>query len=114
MFVFPKLPGATGETPAQAKLVDIVFSKDIQLAFSQKKGSIPVRTDVDTSSLDVCAQKGAAAVKDVARQLPSTSYLISPDENGALNDVVTQFLNTPSETADDFVGKFAGAVKAAG
>ena len=114
VFVFPKLPGATGETPAQAKLVDIVFSKDIQLAFSQKKGSIPVRTDVDTSSLDVCAQKGAAAVKDVARQLPSTSYLISPDENGALNDVVTQFLNTPSETADDFVGKFAGAVKAAG
>ncbi len=114
VFVFPKLPGASGATPAQSKLVEIVFDKDTQLAFSEKKGSIPVRTDVDASSLDVCAQKGAAAVKDKSKQLPSTSYLVSPDENGALNDVITQYLNTRSESADDFVRKFADAVKAAG
>ena len=114
VFVFPKQPSASAETPAQAKLVEVIFAKDTQLAFSQKKGSIPVRTDVDASSLDVCAQKGVAAVKDAGKQLPSTSYLISPDENGALNDVITQYLNTPAETADDFVKKFADAVKAAG
>ncbi len=44
--------------------------------------------------------------------LPAASYLISPDENGALNDVITQYLNTPGETPDDFVAKFAAAVKA--
>ena len=112
VFVFPKQPGATGETPAQSKLAEIIFSKDIQLAFNQVKGSIPVRTDISVAGLDMCAQLGAEAVEEPARILLSTSYLISPDENGALDDVITQFLNTSSETADAFVRKFADAVEA--
>ena len=62
--------------------------------------------------MDACAQKGVALLKDPRKQLPSITYLISPDETGALNDVITQYLNTPSETPDDFVAKFAAAVKA--
>lgn len=62
--------------------------------------------------MDACAQKGVALLKDPKKQLPAASYLISPDENGALNDVITQYLNTPAETPDDFVAKFAAAVKA--
>ena len=91
-----------------------MFSKPVQLSFNEKKGSIPARTDIDVSSMDVCAQKAEAAIKDPAKQLPSTSYLISPDENGSLNDVITQFLNTPSEQVDDFIAKFADAVKTSG
>lgn len=75
---------------------------------------MPVRTDADASGMDKCAQIGVASLKDPKKQLPSTSYLISPDENGALNDVITQYLNTPAETADEFVQKFGAAVKAAG
>jgi glucose/mannose transport system substrate-binding protein len=30
-----------------------------QVAFSAKKGSIPIRTDVDDSSLDMCAQRAS-------------------------------------------------------
>ena len=84
----------------------------VQIAFNSKKGSVPARTDLDVSSMDVCAQKGVALLKDPKKQLPAASYLISPDENGALNDVITQYLNTPAETPDDFVAKFAAAVKA--
>jgi glucose/mannose transport system substrate-binding protein len=113
VFVFPKQkdPNATA---AQAKLESLMLTPEVQIAFNTKKGSVPVRMDLDVSSMDQCAQKGVAALKDPKRQIPSQTYLISPDENGALNDVITQYLNTPSESADDFVAKFAAAVKSAG
>jgi glucose/mannose transport system substrate-binding protein len=113
VFVFPLLKDANGQA-AQVKLANLMFDSKTQIAFNMKKGSVPVRTDADGSNMDKCAQAGMAALKDPAKQLPSTSYLISPDENGALNDVITQFLNTPAETTDDFVKKFSAAVKAAG
>ena len=113
VFVFPKLKDAAG-TAAQSKLANVMFSPEVQIAFNMKKGSVPVRTDADGSSMDACAQKGIAALKDPAKQLPSTNYTISPDLNGALNDVITQFLNTPAMKVDDFIAKFAAAVKAAG
>ncbi|MDE3175456.1 MAG: carbohydrate ABC transporter substrate-binding protein [Pseudomonadota bacterium] len=113
VFVFPLLKDANGQA-AQQKLANLMFDPAVQIAFNIKKGSVPVRTDSTGEGMDMCAQQGMAALKDPAKQLPSTSYLISPDENGALNDVITQFLNTPSEKVDEFVAKFAAAVKAAG
>ena len=113
VFVFPKQKDAGGEA-AQARLESLMLSPEVQIAFNIKKGSVPARTDLDASKMDACAQKGVALLKDAKNQIPSTNYLISPDENGALNDVVTQFLNTPAETADDFVKKFAAAAKSAG
>ena len=113
VFVFPKQKDGSA-AGAQAKLESLILSPEVQIAFNSKKGSIPVRLDVDVSSMDLCAQKGAAAVKDPKKQIPSQTYLISPDENGALNDVITQYLNSPGESADEFVAKFADAVKSAG
>ena len=113
VFVFPLLKDANGQA-AQAKLANLMFDPKVQIAFNMKKGSVPVRTDADGAGMDKCAQIGIASLKDPAKQLPSTSYLISPDEGGALDDVITQFLNTPAETTDDFVKKFSAAVKASG
>jgi len=112
VFVFPKQNSDEGNA-AQAKLEALLLTPEVQIAFNSKKGSIPVRTDLDVSSMDHCAQKGAAAIKDPKKQIPSETYLISPDENGALNDVITQYLNTPEETPAQFVAKFADAVKSA-
>ena len=113
VFVFPKQKDANATT-AQAKLEALLLAPEVQIAFNTKKGSVPVRMDLDVSSMDQCAQKGVAALRDPKRQIPSQTYLISPDENGALNDVITQYLNTPGESADDFVAKFAAAVKSSG
>ena len=113
VFVFPKTKDAAAQG-AQAKLATLMLAPDTQIAFNLKKGSVPVRLDVDVSGMDACAQKGAAALKDPAKQLPSINYLISQDETGALNDVITQFLNTPAEKVDDFIAKFAAAVKTSG
>lgn len=113
IFVFPRVKDDAA-LAAQAKLEQLMLSPDVQIAFNKKKGSIPARVDLDVSSMDFCAQKGAAALKDPKKQIPSNSYLVSPDENGALADVITQYLNSDGESADDFVRKFAEAVKSAG
>ena len=76
--------------------------------------SVPVRLDVDVSSMDACAQAGAAALKDPKRQVPTTDFLISPDLSGALDDVITQYWNNPSMKVDEFVTKFTGAMQTGG
>jgi len=111
VFVFPKVKDGAGKA-AQKELESLMLSPPVQVAFNTKKGSIPVRTDIDVSTMDACAQKGAAMLKDPAKQAASTAFLISADENGALQDVETQYLNTPGETADEFIQKFGAAIKA--
>jgi len=95
VFVFPKNKDPSAQA-AQAKLSTLMLAPDTQIAFNMKKGSVPVRLDVDVSAMDACAQKGVAALKDPAKQLPSTNYLISQDENGALKAVRRDALQPPS------------------
>jgi glucose/mannose transport system substrate-binding protein len=110
VFVFPK----GGDTVVQAKMAEVMFDPETQIEFNKKKGSVPSRLDVDVSSMDACAQAGAAALRDPARQVPTTDFLISPDLSGALDDVITQFWNNPGMTTDEFVEKFVDAFQSAG
>src|ERR1700761_9361626 len=109
VFVFPKI-----NDPAQVKsqqlLATVFTSPATQVAFSNKKGSIPIRTDVDVKSLDLCAQQGVAIMKDVTRQLPTPEMLITPDLEGSLQDVITKFWNT-NESVDDAAKAIAAALK---
>ena len=113
VFVFPTTDDAAVRA-AQVKLATVMLDPETQLAFNAKKGSVPVRLDVDTSSMDYCARTGAAALKDPARQVPTTDYLISPDLSGALDDVITQYWNNPGMPVDEFVAKFTEAMHTAG
>jgi glucose/mannose transport system substrate-binding protein len=92
VFVFPKTdkPDAVA---AQKLLARVVTQPQTQVAFSQLKGSIPIRPDVDASKMDMCAQKGIAIMKDRSRVLGITEVYLSPDQNGALQDVLTAFWN---------------------
>jgi glucose/mannose transport system substrate-binding protein len=110
VFVFPK----GGDPVVQAKMAEVMFDPQTQIEFNKKKGSVPSRLDVDVSSMDACAQAGAAALRDPARQVPTTDFLISPDLSGALDDVITQFWNNPGMTSDEFVQKFVDAFQSAG
>ncbi len=112
VFVFPKTSDPARQA-AQAKLATVMMSPDTQLAFNEKKGSVPVRLDIDVSSMDPCAQKGMAELRDPQQQIPSTNFLASPDLIGATEDVISEFWNTPAMTTDAFVEKFVGAIKAA-
>ncbi len=111
VFVFPKTDNADA-VKAQRLLATVMTSPAAQVAFSAKKGSIPIRTDVDESKLDVCAQMGIAAMKDKSRQLPNAEMLVAPDLNGALQDVITNFWNK-NESVDDAQKAFVSAMKGA-
>ncbi|MBL8306317.1 MAG: carbohydrate ABC transporter substrate-binding protein [Rubrivivax sp.] len=92
VFVFPK-PKNAQAAKAQQLLAGVITAPATQVAFSQKKGSIPIRTDVDTSKLDACAQQGVAIMKDKARHLGNGEIYLTPDQNGALADILTAYWN---------------------
>ena len=109
VFVFPKTTDAA-QVKSQQLLATVFTSPATQVAFSNKKGSIPIRTDVDVKGLDACAQLGVSIMKDVSRQLPTPEMLITPDLEGSLQDVITKFWNT-NESVDDAARSMAAALK---
>lgn len=92
VFVFPKTKDAEA-LKAQKMLAGLMLSPQVQVAFSDKKGSIPVRTDVDASKMDICAQMGLSIMKDKSRQVGNGEVYLSPDQNGALEDILTAYWN---------------------
>jgi len=109
VFVFPKTDNANA-IRAQNLLATVMTSPQAQVAFSAKKGSIPIRPDVDMNQLDICAKEGIAIMKDKSRQLPNPEMLLSPDMQGALTDVITNFWNK-NQSVDDAQKAFASALK---
>jgi glucose/mannose transport system substrate-binding protein len=108
VLVFPKTADPEG-LRAQQLLARVVTEPRAQVAFSQLKGSIPIRSDVDASQLDVCAQQGLAILRDRTRQVGNDEIYLTPDQNGALADVLSEYWNRnlPVETVQ---GKFAAAL----
>ncbi|MFC5546924.1 ABC transporter substrate-binding protein [Massilia aerilata] len=93
VFVFPKTDDADA-IQAQKLMASVVEQPAVQLQFSKLKGSLPVRTDLDASQLDDCAQKGMAILRDRSRPVGVTEVYLTPDQNGALQDVLTAYWNT--------------------
>ena len=58
VFYFPKNSNPDVEK-AQLRLASTLLNKDTQVAFNLKKGSLPIRHDVDMSKANDCMQKGS-------------------------------------------------------
>jgi glucose/mannose transport system substrate-binding protein len=112
VFAFPKVKDPA-EIKAQLTLAKVMLDPQTQIQFAQKKGSIPVRLDVDASSLDICAQKAMKWLADKNAQVPSQEMLSPPALTGAMEDAISQYWNTPSMTADAFTMKVSDILKAA-
>ena len=92
-FVFPKTSNAQ-QIKYQKLLASTIVSPTTQVAFNKLKGSIPIRGDVDASSMDACARIGIAIMKDRTRHVGIGEVYLTPDQNGAMQDVLTAFWNT--------------------
>jgi len=112
VFVFPNVDDPARQA-AQVKLAELMLAPETQIEFNKKKGSVPVRLDLDVSSMDICAQEGMATLRDPDQQIPSDNFLTTPDMYGALQDVITEYWNAPSMTVDEFVENYASAMEAA-
>jgi glucose/mannose transport system substrate-binding protein len=92
-FVFPKTSNPT-QIKYQKLLASTIVAPTTQVAFNKLKGSIPIRGDVDASSMDECARIGIAIMKDRSRHVGIGEVYLTPDQNGAMQDVLTAFWNT--------------------
>jgi glucose/mannose transport system substrate-binding protein len=110
VFVFP-VTKDKAQLATQDKLVEVLLDPTSQIEFNKKKGSIPVRMDVDVSSMDACAQKANAVLKDPANQVEAMELLSTPNFSGAMQDAVTQYWNNPGMPVDAFIEKVTGAMR---
>jgi len=110
VFVFP-LMKTDDEKQAQQQLASIILTPEIQLAFNMAKGSIPVRTDIESSAMDVCARRAMDIIQDQSLQVPSGPYLVSEELNGAIDDAISEFWSNKSMSVSEFVDGYLEIVE---
>lgn len=109
-FYFPLLEDEE-KSKAQELLAEVMLSPDTQVAFNLKKGSLPVRSDVDLGAANDCMKKGLAILKE-GNVLKSTDELISPDTTTQLNDLMSEFFSG-SMAPEDAQTRFAALIESA-
>ena len=107
-FYFPKIDDPEVEA-AQKELASLMLSKEVQVAFNLKKGSLPVRGDVDLSAANDCMKKGLAILAD-GNILPDANQTLSPDTQGQLEDLMTEFWANDSISAEDAQKRYADII----
>lgn len=111
-FYFPKSTDPE-ITRAQLELAKIMLSPEVQVAFNLKKGSMPVRGDVDLAAANACMKKGLEILADPANVLPTGEQTFSSDTQGQLQDLVLAFFADKSMTVEDMQAQYADIVAAA-
>ncbi len=70
-----------------------------QVAFNLKKGSLPIRGDVDLSTANDCMKKGLEILA-AGNVLPGQDVAFNRDTLGQLEDLMTTFWNDKSMTVE--------------
>ena len=109
VFYFPKNSNADVEK-AQLVLASTLLKKETQLAFNLKKGSLPIRQDVDLSAASDCMQKGIAILKSGAN-FPSNSQMMDRDSLNQIRDIYNNFFADKNVTVEEAQAQFADVVK---
>lgn len=103
---------------AQKDLARTILEPEFQEIFNKNKGSIPVRTDMDMSTFDQCAQDAMATFKESAedgRLTPSFAHGLATTSaiQGQIFDVVTNFFNDSNADPKNAADQLAAAVRSA-
>ncbi|WP_421929443.1 ABC transporter substrate-binding protein [Neoaquamicrobium sediminum] len=107
-FYFPVLDDEE-KSAAQADLAKLMLSPEVQVAFNLKKGSLPVRGDVDLEAANDCMKKGLEILAQ-GNIIQSPDQLMSADSLTQINDLFVEFFNNTSITAEDAQKRFVDLV----
>ena len=99
-------------TAAQKRLASLLVGKDLQVAFNLKKGSLPIRGDIDLAAANDCMKKGLEILASGAI-LPDGNMVLTPDTTGQIEDLMVEFWNSTTMTAADAQAKYAAIIGAA-
>ena len=110
-FYFPKLKDADKQK-AQMVLAETLLAPTTQVAFNLKKGSLPVRGDVDLAAANDCMKKGLDILAK-GNVIEGTDQLLSADTQKQKEDLFSQFFADPSMTPEAAQKKFAEIISKA-
>jgi len=110
-FYFPLLEDEE-QAKAQEELAKVMLDPKVQVAFNLKKGSVPVRGDVDLDAANDCMKKGLSILAE-GTIVPSQEQFMSQDTINQINDLMAQFFSTPSMTPEDAQARFAEIIGSA-
>jgi len=103
-FYFPKQDDPEIEA-AQKELAKLLISPAVQVAFNLKKGSLPVRGDVDLSAANDCMKKGLKILAD-GNILRDSDQLWSTDTRSQVESLIVDFWNDSSISVDDVQAEY--------
>ncbi len=97
-FYFPKLDDPEKEA-AQKRLAALLVSPEVQVAFNLKKGSLPIRGDIDLAAANDCMKKGLKILAG-GNIVPAGDQLWSPDTVKQAEDLMVEFWKSDMAPAD--------------
>ena len=110
-FYFPVQDDADVQK-AQKDLAALLVSREVQVAFNLKKGSLPIRGDIDMSTANDCMQKGLKILAG-GNVVPSGDILLSADTNNQVNELMNTFWSDLYTSPADAQAKYAKIIASA-
>ena len=110
-FYFPVLKDEE-KSKAQEVLASTLVSPSAQVAFNLKKGSLPVRGDVDLAAANDCMKKGLDILAK-GNVVNWTDQLLSADTQKQKEDLFSEFFANASMTPEDAQKRFADIIASA-
>lgn len=110
-FYFPLLKDEA-KAKAQGELAAVLVDPKSQVAFNLKKGSLPVRGDIDMSTANDCMKRGIE-ILDKGNVTVSIDQLVSADTQKQLEDLFSEFFASESISPEDAQKRFASIIASA-
>jgi glucose/mannose transport system substrate-binding protein len=110
VFYFPKNKDPA-VTKAQLEMASMMVSKEVQVAFNLKKGSLPMRADVDLNAANDCMKKGLAILADSSKVFPNDVQMLDRDSLNQIRDVMNEFFANPAITPEAAQAQFVEIIK---
>lgn len=110
-FYFPLLEDEE-KSKAQEVLASTLLAPATQVAFNLKKGSLPVRGDVDLAAANDCMKKGLDILAK-GNVVLGTDQMVSADTQKQMEDLFSEFFANDAMTAEDAQKRFTDIIASA-
>ena len=112
VFYFPK-NSDPAVTETQLALASLMISAPVQVAFNLKKGSMPIRQDVDLNAANACMKKGLEIMADSANIVPNNAQMMLREDIYRIRDLRNEFFTDTSMTVEDAHQQFVDIIEQA-
>lgn len=111
-FFFPKPNGDKPEiVAAQLEMASLLVSKQVQVDFNLRKGSLPIRGDINLDDANACMKKGIAILANPENILPGSEQSYSSDTQGQIEDLWVEFFSSPEMSVKEAQSRFVEIIE---